>query len=169
MTLQELFDVLSNNPAITLFYFIALPLTALLCGVLGRGSGHQSPWKYAYCVLLYMAAVPGIFAIFLNVYLFLFERQSVMQMNLFTQVIPVITMLVTFFIIRKNVDLSLIPGFDRISGLVMIVAVVIGLMWILDRTRIFAVTVVPFQYVILMLIGALVLIRLGWSRLSATR
>jgi hypothetical protein len=169
MTLQQFFDVLSANPSITLFYFIALPLTALLCGLLSKGNGHESPWKYAYCVLLYMAAVPGIFAIFLNVYLFLFERQSVMQMNLFTQVFPVITMLATFFIIRKNVDLSLIPGFDRLSGLVMVVAVVIGLMWILDRTRIFAVTIVPFQYVIIMLIGALIALRFGWSKLSANR
>ncbi len=169
MTLQQFFDVLSANPSITLFYFIALPLTAVLCGLLSRGNGHKSPWSYAYCVLLYMAAVPGIFAIFLNVYLFLFERQSVMQMNLFTQIFPIITMLVTFFIIRKNVDLSLVPGFDRLSGLVVLVGVVIGLMWILDRTRLFAVTVVPFQYVIFMLIGALILIRYGWSRVSANR
>ncbi len=169
MTLQELFDVLSNNPSITLFYFIALPLTAYLCGVMGKGEGHTSPWKYVYCVLLYMAAIPGIFAVFLNVYLFLFERQSVMRMNLFTQVLPIITMLVTFFIIRKNVDLNLIPGFDRLSGLVMIVAIVIGLMWILDRTRIFAITFIPFQYVILILIAAIVGLSFGWNKLSSTR
>lgn len=169
MTLQELFDVLSNNPSITLFYFIALPLTAVLCGVLGKQRGHESPWKYVYCLLLYMAAIPGIFAIFLNVYLFLFERQSVMQMNLFTQVIPVITMFLSFFIIRKNVDLSLIPGFDRLSGLVLMVAVLIGLMWILDSTKILAITFIPFQYVLLILVGALILLRFGWSKLAIKR
>lgn len=169
MTLQQLFDVLSANPSITLFYFLALPLTAVLSGVLSRGKGHESPWKFLYCILLYMAAVPGIFAIFLNVYLFLFERQSVMNMNLFTQIFPIITMLATFFIIRKNVDLSLIPGFDRISGLIIVVGVVIGIMWILDRTRVFAVTVVPFHYVLLILVGALILLRFGWSKLSVKR
>jgi hypothetical protein len=113
-----------------------------------------------------MAALPGIFAVFLNVYLFLFERQSVMNMNLFTQVFPVITMFITFFIIRKNVDLSLVPGFDRLSGLVLMVAVLIGLMWVLDSTKILAITFIPFQYALLIIVGALVVLRFGWSKMA---
>ncbi len=166
MTLQELFDVLSDNPSLTLFYFIALPLTAFLCGLFAKDRGHESPWKFVYCALLYMAALPGIFAVFLNVYLFLFERQSVMNMNLFTQVFPVITMFITFFIIRKNVDLSLVPGFDRLSGLVLMVAVLIGLMWVLDSTKILAITFIPFQYALLIIVGALVVLRFGWSKMA---
>lgn len=165
MTLQQFFDVLSANPAIVLFYFIALPLTAFLCGVFGKGEGHLSPWKYVYCILLYMAAVPGIFAVFLNVYFFLFERQSLGQMNIFTQILPIIAMFVTFLIIRRSVDLSTIPGFDRLSGLVLIVTALIGAMWILDRTRIIAITIIPFQYVVLIIVGLLIAIRIGWKQL----
>ena len=73
MTLQELFDVLGANPEIILFFFAALPLTAFLASVFGRGEGHLSPWKYLYCILTYLSAIPGIFAILLNIYLFLFE------------------------------------------------------------------------------------------------
>lgn len=167
MTLQQFFDALSANPAIVLFYFIALPLTAFLCGVFGKGEGHISPWKYVYCILLYMAAVPGIFAIFLNVYLFLFERQPVLQMNIYTQILPIIAMVTTFLIIRRNVDLSLIPGFDRISGLVMIVTAVIGAMWLLDRMHIIAITFLPFQYVVLIIIAMLIGIRFGWKQMTA--
>ncbi len=169
MTLQELFNVISENKAITLFYFIALILTAFLSGILSKDQGHQSPWKQVYCILLYMAAVPGIFAVFLNVYMFLFERQSIMQMNLVTQVLPIIGMFITFFIIRRNVDLALIPGFDRISGLVLMVGVLIGIMWVLDRMKIFAITFIPFQYVFLILIAALILLRFGWSKVSVKR
>jgi len=74
MTLQEFFDACTNNPEIIGFYFVALPLTAFLASVFGKGEGHLSPWKYLYTVLVYAATVPGIFAIVLNVYLFLFER-----------------------------------------------------------------------------------------------
>lgn len=164
MTLQQFFDVLSANPAIVLFYFIALPLTAFLCGVFSKGTGHLSPWKFVYCALLYMAAVPGIFAIFLNVYFFLFERQSILDANLYTQILPIIAMVVTFLVIRRNVDLQLIPGFDRITGMVVIIAAVIGALWILDRTRIIAITFLPFQYVFLIIIGLLVAIRYGWKK-----
>ena len=167
MTLQQFFDILSQNPAIILFYFIALPLTAFLCGVFGKGEGHLSPWKYVYCTLLYMAAVPGIFAIILNVYLFLFERQSVLQMNIFTQLLPIISMFVTFLIIRRNVDFVQIPGFDKLTGLLLIVTGLLASMWILDRTHIIAITFLPFQYVILIIIVLLILIRFGWSRIMA--
>ena len=167
MTLQQFFDILSHNPAIILFYFIALPLTAFLCGVFGKGEGHLSPWKYVYCTLLYMAAVPGIFAIILNVYLFLFERQSVLQMNIFTQLLPIISMFVTFLIIRRNVDFVQIPGFDKLTGLLLIVTGLLASMWILDRTHIIAITFLPFQYVILIIIVLLILIRFGWSRIMA--
>lgn len=166
MTLQQFFDVLSANPAIVLFYFIALPLTAFLCGIFGQGEGHLSPWKYAYCALLYMAAVPGIFAVFLNVYFFLFERQSILQANIYTQFLPIIAMFVTFMLIRRSVDLNTIPGFDKLSGLILIVTGLMAGMWIVDRTHILAITFLPFQYVILIIIALLVLIRVGWSRLA---
>ena len=166
MTLQEFFDVLSNNPSIVIFYFVALPLTAFLCGIFGKGEGHLVPWKYTYSALLYMAAVPGIFAITLNLYFFLFQRQNIMDTNIFTQILPVISMLLTFFLIRRNVDLHKVPGFDRLSGLLLVVTTIIAAMWILDRTHIIAITIVPFQYVILIIIALLVIARFGWKRLA---
>ena len=166
MTLQEFFNVLSHNPSIVIFYFVALPLTALLCGIFGKGEGHLSPWSYTYTGLLYLAAVPGIFAITLSVYLFLFERQNIMDTNLITQILPVISMLVTFFLIRRNVDLHKVPGFERLSGLILVVTAIIAAMWILDRTHVIAIAIIPFQYVILIIIALLVLVRFGWKRLA---
>lgn len=166
MSLQEFFDLLSNNPSIVLFYFIALPLTAFLSGIFGKGDGHLSPWKYLYCALMYMAAIPGAFAIILNVYRFLFERQKVMETDIYTQILPVIAMVVTFLIIRRNVEFNQVPGFNRLSGLMFVVTALLAVMWILDKTDIIVITVVPFQYVILILVALLVLARIGWKRFS---
>lgn len=166
MTLQQFFDLLSNNPAIVLFYFIAMPLTAFLSGVFGKGEGHISPWKYVYCTLMYMAAVPGVFAIILNVYRFLFERQKIMETDIYTQILPVIAMVVTFLLIRRNVELNQIPGFNRLSGLMFVVTAILAVMWILDRTNLIAITIVPFQYVILIIVALLVLARIGWKRIT---
>ena len=74
MTLQEFFDACAQQPAIPIFFFTALPLTAFLAGVFGKGEGHISPWKYLYTGLIYLAFIPGIFSITLSIYLFLFER-----------------------------------------------------------------------------------------------
>lgn len=167
MTLQELFDTLSAQPVVIGFYFIALPLTALLAGIFGKAEGHITPWKELYCTLVYLSAIPGIFAIILNVYLFLFEKQPIMQTNVYTQILPILVMVLTLWLIRRNISFDLIPGFDRLSGLLMIVFAVLALMWVLDRMHIIAITFMPFHYVILLLIGAFVVIRFGVKKMIA--
>ena len=120
MTLGQFFDAVSQQPYIVLFYFFALPFTAFLAIVFGSGEGHVSPWKYLYTVLVYFACIPGIFALTLNAYMFLFERQPVLETNLYTQILPILCMLVTLWLIKKNVSLNDVPGFDKIGSLFFI-------------------------------------------------
>ena len=82
MTLQEFFELLTNNPAYIIFYFSIIPFAAFLAGVLGKGEGHLTPWNYLYSALIYLVCVPGIFAVTLDVYLFLFEKQSIFELSL---------------------------------------------------------------------------------------
>lgn len=165
MTLQELFNVIADNPAYILFFFFILPFTAFVGGVMSKGEGHLPPWNYFYSTLIYLAAVPGIFAVTLNIYLFLFEKRSVMQTDVYTQILPIVSMIATLLIIRKNVNLDLIPGFDKLSGLITIVAAALGIMWFVDRTRIWMVSFVRFEYVLGIFVLLLILIRFGWSRM----
>ena len=76
MTLKEFLDSLSANPFYLLVYFSIIPLTALIAWLLGKGEGNTSPWKYLYASLIYMVCVPGIFAVGLNLYAFLFEPRK---------------------------------------------------------------------------------------------
>ncbi len=148
MTLEELFDYLSENPKYLFLYFLMLPVAALVAGWLDKDRGHYNPWSFIYAVLIYASCIPGIFSVALNVYLFLFERHSIMQTNLYTQVLPWLSMLATLLIIRRNVDLDYIPGFDRLSGLIMILAAVMAVMWFFDRTRIIAFIHLRWQVVL---------------------
>lgn len=167
MTLGQFFESVSQKPDIVLFYFFALPFTAFLATIFGKGEGHLSPWKYLYTILVYFVCIPGIFALTLNAYMFLFERQPVMDTNLFTQVLPVLCMLITLWLIKKNVSLNDVPGFDKIGSLFFIITVLISMMWILEKTNIFIFTFMPFYQFILFFIGFLILIRLGWSKMMA--
>lgn len=165
MTLQDFFDICSDRPEFIGFFFVALPLTAFLASIFGKGEGHLSPWKYLYSFLVYAATIPGIFAILLNVYFFLFERQPIMQTNVYTQILPILIMVFTLWLIKRNVAFDDIPGFDRISGMMMVTLVILAIMWVLDRTHIFAVTFMPFQQVLLILIGLLLVARWGMKRM----
>ena len=159
MTLAQFFEVCSKNASITLFYFIATPLTALLAGIFGKGEGHLSPWKYLYSFLIYAVTIPGIFAVSLSVYMFFFERGSIMEANIFTQILPIVSMFLTLSIIRRNVELDQIPGFGRLSSLKLMVTIVLIVMWILEKTNLFVFTYMPFWQFILMLVAVFVVLR----------
>ena len=116
MTLGDFLKALSDNPSIVCFLFVAVPLTALLASIFGKNEGAKTPWKELYTVLVYMTSVPGIFAITLNIYLFLFERQPIMETNIFTQILPILSMLLTLWLVRRNVSFDDIPGFDKLGA-----------------------------------------------------
>lgn len=165
MTLREFFDWLGTNPLAVVGFFLGIPLTALLAGVLGRGEGHLSPWKYLYSALVFAACIPGIFSVAMSVYLFLFERGRLMEANIFTQILPVMSMFLTLFLVRRNVDFEHIPGFDRLSSLMMMIASIIVVMWLLDRTHIVAFSYIPISTLLLVVVGLLLLFRFGMKQL----
>lgn len=165
MTLREFFDLLAQNPEILLFFFVVCPLTALLSWWLGKGEGHISPWKYLYAFLVYLVCIPGIFAVTLNIYLFLFERQSVFDTDIYTQILPIISMVATLMLIRQNVSFDAIPGFGKISAFMVIVACTLTIMWLADRTRIIAISFVPVWQVIAGFLALLALIMLATRRI----
>ncbi len=165
MTLQELFEVIGDNPAYVVFFFTIIPFTALLGGWFGKDEGHLTPWKQLYSVLIYLVSIPGIFAVTLNIYLFLFERRSIMDTDVYNQILPIVSMLLTFVIIRKNVNLDYVPGIGKLGALVTMIAATLAIMWFIDSTRIIVFSYVRFEKVILIFIGLLIAIRFGWHRI----
>jgi hypothetical protein len=168
MTLQEFFDLLANNPILLIGFFLLVPITAWIACFLGRDEGHLPPWKYLYSTLIYLVCVPGIFAITLNIYLFLFEQRSILETDIFTQIIPVISMIATLLIIKMNVDLERIPGFDKLSGLLIMIFIILAIMWVIDSTRIFVgvFSFMPFWVVLAIFAGALAVARYGMKKFA---
>ena len=87
-----------------------------------------------------------------------------MDTDIYTQIFPIISMILTLVIIRRNVDLDNIPGFDKISGFVMILLVAMAIMWIVDRTRILVFSFLPFSYALGIFAALFLILRIGWRR-----
>lgn len=166
MTLQELFQRIGNNPDFLLFYFLIIPLTAFLVSVFGKNEGHLSPWKYLYAFLIYLVSIPAIFAVGLTIYFFLFQRGDVMQTDVYLQLLPILILFLTIWLIRRNVSLSQIPGFDTLSGLWLMLFASMSLMFLLDRTRIIVFTYLPFQYLVGSFLVLFLIIYLGWRKFT---
>jgi hypothetical protein len=167
MTLFDFFQFLGQNPIYITLYFLAVPLFALLINWIAAGHGHESPWNYLYSATIFAACVPGVLSVALSVYFFLFERGSILNTNILTQVLPVLSMILTISIVKRNVALQYVPGSERISSMMFLIGATIVLMFVLDRTRIFAFVMIPVQYFLLILVGALIAMRFALKRIMA--
>jgi len=161
MTLGDFFSAVNSNPYYIVFYFLAIPFAAFLGNIFAKGEGHQNPWCVFYASLIYMVAIPGIFSLILNIYHMLFENISIYDANIFSQILPIISMAVTFILIKQNVDFDQIPGFGKLTGFISTVTAVMLIMFILNKMHLIAFTYVKFHYIILMLVGLFILIRYG--------
>jgi hypothetical protein len=164
MTIREFINWVGDNPAMTLVFFSLPPFTALVSWALGKGEGHLAPWKYLYSLIVFLACIPGVFSVAFSVYLFLFERGSIMNTDVFTQILPFLSMLLTLFLVRKNVSFDSIPGFDRINSLMFMIGALIVVMWLLDRTHIIAFSYIPIHVLLLVMVGLLIVFRLSLKR-----
>jgi hypothetical protein len=166
MTLNEFFIYLNEHPSLVLLYFLAIPALALLISWITENEGNASPWNYLYSVLVYGVCIPGIFATALGIYLFLFERgTSVFSLNLLTQALPVVSMLVTLGIIRRDTPFEYVPGFGKLSSLMTVIVGVFVLMYILERTRLFVWINLPVHVFLLTIVGLVLLLRFSLKNL----
>jgi len=77
MTIQEFAESASHRPLMILLFFGFIVLFAIVAGIIGKGEGHLSPWKYLYSTLIYLTCVPAIFIITLSLYALVVEGASI--------------------------------------------------------------------------------------------
>jgi hypothetical protein len=122
MTTREFIHLADQHPLVLAVAFVLPPVTAWAGGRLHeRGQGGASPWKYIYAVLVYLACVPGMFAGVLTAYTLFFSHENLLDVNPLIYFLPIVSMVVTLILVRKNVAFDEVPGFDRLSGLMIMV------------------------------------------------
>ena len=160
MTLSEFFNFLDANPLMVLAFLLAVPFTALVAGFISKGEGHLSPWKYLYSFLVYAICIPGILATALAAYVFLFERGgSIFNANLMTQVLPIVSMILTLAIIKRNTPFQYIPGFGKLSSLITLIGSALIIMYVMQKVNLFVWIHLPAHYFLLMMVGLILVMR----------
>ena len=138
MTIRDLVQWLGGHSWILVATFVAIPLLAYLLPFLhGPARGATTAWKYCYSLLVYVACVPGMFSSVLTAYAMFFRTEDLMNVNLLVYVLPIVSMIVTLVFVSKQVGFDAVPGFDRLSGLMITIACSFGLALAVHKTRIF--------------------------------
>jgi hypothetical protein len=137
MTTRDLIHQADQHPVALAAALAAPPLFAWLVGRLhNRSQGSAAPWKYIYAVLVYLACVPGMFAGVLTAYTLFFSRENLLDTNPFVYFLPIVSMIVTLVLIRKSVAFEEVPGFDRLSGLMVMVGCSFAIALAIQKTKI---------------------------------
>jgi hypothetical protein len=162
MTPREWIDWLGAQSMPLAIYLVALPVIALFLGFLHRrGAGNDSPWKYLYAILVYAACIPGMFAATITLYLLLFVNANLLDVNALVTFAPIVSMAAALAIAGRNVDFGPLPGFGRLSGLMITLGLTFGVLFALSRTRIWI--VFGGSIFLLIAIGAFVFALLKWA------
>lgn len=138
------------------------PLLAFLSRFLhGSGNGGKSPWKYVYSVLVYWVCFPGMLSAVLTGYSLFFEKENLLDVNFVVYILPVVSMVATLILVRKNVTFDEVPGFDRISGLLTMIGVTFVLVLAIYKTRILLVFFGSIPMLIALVAGLFALLKWG--------
>jgi hypothetical protein len=162
MTPRELIEILGRHPLWMAGLGLTPPALALLCGLVhAPGRGRAVPWKYLYTVLVYAACVPGIGAAVLTAYTLFFTHESLLDKDLLVYGLPIVSMVVTLIAIRKRVTFDEVPGFDRLSGLLALIAVTFII--VLAIQKIFIGIFFGASILILVAVGVFLFALLKWG------
>ncbi|MBE7689923.1 hypothetical protein [Tenacibaculum piscium] len=165
MTVYDLINILAENSATILNYYIFLLVIILLGLLFSNVINLKSPIIYLYTVLIYAISIPAILAIILVVYNFFFLHKNLLQLQLVTYYLPIIAMLVLLLIIKKTVPLKEIPGFDKLSGLFIILFITFLSTYFIQKAIIGVFFIGSFTQLIVIFLVLLVLLKLGWDKL----
>lgn len=87
-----------------------------------------------------------------------FTNENLLDQNVLLYIFPPVSMVVTLMLIRKNVSFDDVPGFDRLSGLIAVIAVTFVIILAVQKTRLWLVfggSIFVLTAIVMGLIGVL--------------
>jgi len=167
MTTRELIQLAGQHPLVLSGYFVAPPALAFVLGrVHGPSKGGLSPWKYVYSILIYVVCVPGLLAAVLTCYTLFFSRENLLDVNLLVYFLPIVSMVVTLVFIHKKVSFDEVPGFNRLSGLMVMIGCSFTVALAISKLQIFLFFGASFERFLLLALGIFGLIKWGRTLFS---
>lgn len=167
MSIQELLNALRPYSWVLLVWFLLVPVLTWLYGRLhSREHGHYKPHRYIYSGLLAISGLPGLIAFMLCIYTLLILRGNMLEVNIFVYFLPIISMVATLLVARRNVELKKIPGFGRIMGAIIILSAVFFALFLLLNTRLFLFIGGGFGVLLIIILLIVAAVWYGWKKFN---
>lgn len=146
-------------------FLVGLPVLTYVLGAILKRVSRQVV-GYFLALAVHLAVIPGISMAILVLYMLFFLRTNLLQeLHLILHVLPIISMGATLWATSRLFALDDIPGFKRIEGLMLLVGLSFAAILAIEKTRIGIFFLARFEHLILIIVGLLVLWKLGLSLL----
>jgi hypothetical protein len=165
MTLGQFLNFINENSVYAVGFFVVVPILAFVTNILAGQKAALSPWAYFYMFLIYVISIPATFLTVYTIYTIFIERSPLSQISLTSQVLPIFSLVGTVAIIKKKVALSYLPGFDRLSSFWLVMILVFGLMWFLQKLQFMVFSYLPIGRLLLSFLLLFGLLYWAWRRM----
>lgn len=136
-TLRHLIELISSHSHwLPYGYGAPVVLSLLLNMSLKLTQANRAPWTYIYSLLVYLVCLPGIFSITLVAYALFFTNENLLDANILVYFLPIVTMVLTLVIINKKISMNDLPGFERLSALMLLMGVTFLIILAIRKTHI---------------------------------
>lgn len=166
MTVREFILEVDRHAPLVVGALAALPASSFLLGRLHEpGHGEDDPWRKLYAFLIYAACVPGMFSLSLVGYSLLLTRESLLDASIVVYFAPVVAMILSLAIMSHNVDFDRVPGFDKIWGLLGVLAMSFLSAMFFQKVTLHVVFLGGMTGLLLMALAVFVIFRVSLRRL----
>lgn len=135
VSVNDLIAAMAHHPEYIALYLGLLPLLGFLASYNIKFGLATAPIKIILSCIIYLAALPGMLASALVFYSLLILHQNILNVNALIYFAPIISMIATFTLIKRKIAFNRLPGFDRLSGLMMLLFITCLIVLLLYRFR----------------------------------
>ncbi len=161
-TLESILINISSSWMILISGMVLVTVTGCLVTLLlKRFSGKIA--GYFMSIPFFITVVPGVFFTLILLYLLFFTSKNLMTVPAF-YFFPAFHMVVSIFLFSKIVNFKDIPGFDRLSGFILFLAVSFGVVLMIFKLRIVAIAWFSPVYVLLIVFCLYLLLKSGLKK-----
>jgi len=165
MTIQNLIDWFDTNQNLTLIYFASMILLSLLVILIVNVNNAKS-LKYVMSMIVFGVTIPGVLSVILILYALLMQRTNILEVGVVTYFVPIVAMIISLVILNRKVSMGEIPGFGKLSSLIVMIGIAFGIVFVLQKTYFGVLFIGGFTQLILVFAVLLIIIKFAWSRLT---
>jgi hypothetical protein len=165
MSIQDIITWFDSHHAAVLYYFGIALVLALLCTYIVNAK-NISTIKYVMSFIVYAVTIPGVLALFLLLYNILFLGSSMLQLGLVTYFLPIVAMILILLILNRKIKMSKLPGFTRLSSLIIIIGISFVLLFILQRSYFGVIFLGGFTQLLLVFAVIMIVLRVAWNKFA---